>query len=465
MVLAAAMGLAGLLSLARRGRPRAAPGSDAHRLATALLALVALASAANYFLLGRHPTPVRQGLGRAARLVRVQVRRRARLLPHLRVHAPVRRAAARRLPRRSRAERPAHAAGKDPGAPGGRPLGLRRALQSRAPRRVPARPRLLPEPARAPAGGRLVHRQRLQPVAVLHRSHLAALPAGAELPPAAGSFTRRRRARAAPVPAAGTRLRRPRRAARGNLFLHELLEPVRLDGRLDPALRLSGPAAGRGGAGAARAAARRGGGARPRNPLSGVPGALRARTRARGRPPRAARAPASGLGAPLRLQLRGHPGGWASRSAWPWCLSKTGASSRPSSPCTERCSPSTGWGSSCRSCSTGRSRRAAGSRMRRRSRSCTNGTGSIWPARELCCSPRSRWRRSCARSSSRSCSRAWRSTSPPPCTTTSRRWSCSSSSRATRPNRTWRACWGARCSSCSRRAPSWCIGAPARCRW
>jgi hypothetical protein len=56
MVLAASMGLAGLISLSRRGRPRAAPGSDAHRLATALLAAVALASAANYFLLGRHPS-------------------------------------------------------------------------------------------------------------------------------------------------------------------------------------------------------------------------------------------------------------------------------------------------------------------------------------------------------------------------------------------------------------------------
>ncbi len=56
MVLAAAMGLAGLLSLARRGHPRAAPGSDAHHLATALLGLLALVSAANYFLLGRHPT-------------------------------------------------------------------------------------------------------------------------------------------------------------------------------------------------------------------------------------------------------------------------------------------------------------------------------------------------------------------------------------------------------------------------
>jgi hypothetical protein len=55
MLLAAAMGLAGLVSLARRGRARAAPGTDAHRLATALLALVALASAANYFVLGRHP--------------------------------------------------------------------------------------------------------------------------------------------------------------------------------------------------------------------------------------------------------------------------------------------------------------------------------------------------------------------------------------------------------------------------
>ena len=57
MVLAAAMGLAGLLSLARRGPlQRAAPGSDRRRLATALLGLLALASAANYFLLGRHPT-------------------------------------------------------------------------------------------------------------------------------------------------------------------------------------------------------------------------------------------------------------------------------------------------------------------------------------------------------------------------------------------------------------------------
>jgi hypothetical protein len=56
MLIAAAMGLAGLFSLARRGRPRAAPGSDARRLASALLGLVALVSAANYFLLGRHPT-------------------------------------------------------------------------------------------------------------------------------------------------------------------------------------------------------------------------------------------------------------------------------------------------------------------------------------------------------------------------------------------------------------------------
>ena len=56
MLIAAAMGLAGLLSLARRGRQRAAPGSDLQRLATALLGLVALASTANYFLLGRHPT-------------------------------------------------------------------------------------------------------------------------------------------------------------------------------------------------------------------------------------------------------------------------------------------------------------------------------------------------------------------------------------------------------------------------
>jgi hypothetical protein len=56
MVLAAAMGLAGLLSLAWRGRPRAAPGSDPHHVATALLGLLALVSAANYFLLGRHPT-------------------------------------------------------------------------------------------------------------------------------------------------------------------------------------------------------------------------------------------------------------------------------------------------------------------------------------------------------------------------------------------------------------------------
>jgi hypothetical protein len=56
MLLAAAMGLAGLLSLARRRRPRAAPGGDAQRLASLLLALLALLSAANYFLLGRHPT-------------------------------------------------------------------------------------------------------------------------------------------------------------------------------------------------------------------------------------------------------------------------------------------------------------------------------------------------------------------------------------------------------------------------
>ncbi len=56
MLIAAAMGVAGLLSLARRGRPRAAPGSDLRRLATALLGLVALACTANYFLLGSHPT-------------------------------------------------------------------------------------------------------------------------------------------------------------------------------------------------------------------------------------------------------------------------------------------------------------------------------------------------------------------------------------------------------------------------
>ena len=54
MSIAAVMGLAGLFSLARRRR--AAPGSDLHRLGTALLALVALLCTANYFLLGRHPT-------------------------------------------------------------------------------------------------------------------------------------------------------------------------------------------------------------------------------------------------------------------------------------------------------------------------------------------------------------------------------------------------------------------------
>jgi hypothetical protein len=56
MVLAAAMGLAGLLALARPRRPRAAPGSESQRLVTALLGLLAFASVANYFLLGRHPT-------------------------------------------------------------------------------------------------------------------------------------------------------------------------------------------------------------------------------------------------------------------------------------------------------------------------------------------------------------------------------------------------------------------------
>jgi hypothetical protein len=56
MLIAAAMGLAGLLPLARRGRPRPAPDSDLRRVASVLLGVVALASAANYFLLGRHPT-------------------------------------------------------------------------------------------------------------------------------------------------------------------------------------------------------------------------------------------------------------------------------------------------------------------------------------------------------------------------------------------------------------------------
>ena len=46
--------------------------------------------------------------------------------------------------------------------------------------------------------------------------------------------------------------------------------------------------------------------------------------------------------------------------------------------------------------------------------------------------PRCRSRRSCARSSWRSCSGRWRSTSRRPCTTTSRRWSCSSSWRLPR---------------------------------
>jgi hypothetical protein len=55
MILAAAMAGTGALSLLRRARRRGPPAPPG-RAATALLAGVALAAAANYFLLGRHPT-------------------------------------------------------------------------------------------------------------------------------------------------------------------------------------------------------------------------------------------------------------------------------------------------------------------------------------------------------------------------------------------------------------------------
>ena len=206
------------------------------------------------------------------------------------MHARIRRAAPGRLPRRARDQRSAQPARTDSGSGRGESLGLPGALQPAAPRRIRARPRPLPAPAGAPGERRLVLRQRLQPVALLHGPHLAALPArGAGLRPPARSRARRRRARAAPLRAALARLRRPHHAARGDLLLHELLEPVRRDGRLDPALRLPGPAAGRGRRDAARAAARRRRGARARDALPGVPRALRARPRAGGRLPRASR--------------------------------------------------------------------------------------------------------------------------------------------------------------------------------
>ena len=161
---------------------------------------------------------------------------------------------------------------------------------------------------------------------------------GAELPLPARSDAGRRRARAAPVPAARARLRRAHDAARGDLFLHQLLEPVRPDGRLDPALCLSGAAAGRGGAGAARAAARRRGGARARNPVPGVP---RRSTRS-----------VSALAAGYRALRQRRLPGWALPFALCYAAtllagfaaslavvsSRPGASSRRSWPCTARCS-------------------------------------------------------------------------------------------------------------------------------
>jgi hypothetical protein len=401
MLIAAAMGLAGLLSLARRGRPRAAPGSDRHRLAAALLGLVALASAANYFLLGRHPKQFVKawdvqhtwfGSKYAAELGYFRIYecllvfdaqdaggyRDVRVISDLRT--PI-------------ARMPARAAGN----------------------RSDCQARFSPQ-RRAEFLRDLRFFQRLP-----------------ERPDTATWFTDNGYNQSPFFTALTSPLFQ--RVAPGYPFLLALaLVDVALE--LLPFLLLWGAFGARTTLLAAiffftsfsNQFAAMGGSILRFAYLALLLAAVAETQRAR---PRMAGV-ALGLATlfqvfpalyALGLALAGYRtanGGsdWAlpfgsfyaatliaasPRAAW-WCRPRPGANSRRSWPCTARCSRSTGWASSSGSCSTGRSRRAAGSRSRTRSASCTSAMRSTWSARRRSCSPRCRSRRSCARSSSRSCS-------------------------------------------------------------
>ena len=269
MLIAAAMGVAGLLSLAGRAlrraprgrrtrRPRLAAGRERRRARTgAARARPRALSAANYF--AARPPPAQfvktwdvqhSWLGSkyapelgyfriyectlsSTRRLRARYRDVARISDLRRPLAP--------MPGRSR----------------WRARTARRASRPSAAREFVRDLEFFQDAAGAPGERGLVRRQWLQPVAVLHGPHRAALPArGAELRLSARADAGRRRARAAALRARPARLRRAHDAVRGDLLLHQLLEPVRADGRLDPALRLSRAAARQRLPGAARAAAR-----------------------------------------------------------------------------------------------------------------------------------------------------------------------------------------------------------------